>query len=157
MRKITIWVILLFLISVAQAFPLLPSQYYGTLTMDGYYAPPGTEVSIGTSNTEICGSTIIQRVGYYSISCNGDNPSTSIIEGPKQGQVVEFFVNEQSTSISQEWKEGLFTRVDFDAESKIVETKAPEIASFEDDIALIWVFLGLLVFVIYRLRKVYAK
>ena len=158
MKKLTILILALWFISVATAFPLLPSQYYGTLIIDSYYAPPGTKVSVGLSDTEICGSAIINKIGYYSVSCNGDNPSTSIIEGPKQNSQVRFFVNDTDINITKIWKEAAFTRVDIAHKTTVKEAKESKSpVAIEDEIVLLWLFLGLIVIVIVRLRKINEK
>lgn len=68
----------------AQAQPLPPAVYTGTVTIGGQPAPPGTAVVASIGGT-VCGSTVVTQVGQYTLQCSGGQP----------GQTVTFTVNGQ--------------------------------------------------------------
>lgn len=99
------------LVYSAAAMPPLPQEIYGTLTIDGKAAQPGTKVTLYDDRGVLCGSHITQYEGIYGlVSCKGDDPSTEIDEGGSNGEMITVQVDGQKYK-NLEWQSGRFTNL----------------------------------------------
>ena len=93
-RKQLIGLIILFVVSNAFSQPGLPSQFYGTIKINGEDAPIGTKIIPTIDNIEYETEFEVNEtngIGNYSSYVNADNPATSEIkEGGVTGEQVVF-------------------------------------------------------------------
>lgn len=74
--------------------PVLPSSWYGTITISGAPAPEGTEVSAWFAGVEVAAATSFLEAGEgrYRLDVPGDDAATPAVEGPPAGQPFELRV-----------------------------------------------------------------
>ena len=87
--------ILILVVSLSQAYPRNPTEFYGTLRIydaNSTFLPAGTLVEIYAGNVS-CGSFTAQNPGYYGVlSCLGDDNYTVADEGAIYGQNIIFHI-----------------------------------------------------------------
>ncbi len=159
--------ILLFFINIlcysAVAFSLLPSQFYGKLTIDGEHAPAGTEIAVYDKNRVLCGMFITEKNGEYIISCRGDNPDTGNDEGANEDESISFMVNNLTSYPDIKWHGGSFQNIDvnFKTNQDTIPNAnlSPKILSPEQErlpaqfLITILLILGVFVFILMGIRN----
>jgi hypothetical protein len=157
MKLIGLVTTILLLSTIAVAFPILPSQYYGEILIDGEFAPIGTSVVIIDSHAVECGSLILKEPGRFEISCKGDDPDTYKDEGSSDNELVFFSINGEFVERGIVWKEGAFRRVDFNLEREGQDKMTVEFPSNEnskiDGLFLMFFFVGVILFISYKYIK----
>lgn len=98
-HKLTCWgfiVVLALALMVTQvwALPPLPATFYGLVQENGGNVPDGTIVSasIGGTTYAQTSTQIYQGSSVYTLIVPGDDPTTAIIEGGVDGDLVTFTV-----------------------------------------------------------------
>jgi hypothetical protein len=88
-----ILLLLLVLISFSNvnALPMIPHDFYGTVTINGQPAPDGTLIEAVIYNITSANTTTSS--GNYSLMVLADDPDTLEIEGGRQGDLINFYVN----------------------------------------------------------------
>jgi len=81
------------LVPGALAMPRVPSEFSGWVIIDGAYAKDGTAVIVTDESGTVCGASLVKDGRYGPLSCQGDDPSTSVDEGPAQNEPLTFRVN----------------------------------------------------------------
>src|SRR5512138_1963785 len=92
-RIICSWIVLvpLFLfIGAVSAVPVLPAEYYGTVTINGNPAPAGTEIS-ALINGSIVGNLVTARAGSYGGT--GTFDPRLVVAGTGDGEPIVFLIN----------------------------------------------------------------
>jgi len=77
------------------AAPVLPHQFYGTVTIDAELAPEGTIVSAQIGETEYFSTTVdaLGRYGYTPLfQVPADDPGEPGKDGGETGEAVEFYI-----------------------------------------------------------------
>jgi hypothetical protein len=102
--------VLLFLAQPAHAQPLLPSEFYGTVTINGVTSTTATvvgkinSVQYGGAATWDC-VTLPYCVYVLSIPSD-DSDTTGVIEGGVEGNTINFFVNGNQAAQTGTWHSG---------------------------------------------------
>ncbi len=98
----------LFLTKPVQAFPPLPSSFYGTIKVDGTNIPDGTPVEASINGHIYAqGQTqTYQGDSVYSLDIPGDDSTTTDIEGGRDGDLIIFTVGGTQTQQTGVWKGG---------------------------------------------------
>ncbi len=114
MNKKTIPLIVFFMLVSAGASaalnPLIPAGYYGSVTIDGQPAPPGTTI-IAKIGTEERGSITTGSSGSYGSSGGPEKLPITGYAG-ESGSTVTFFVNNVAAQQTTTWTSGDIKRVD---------------------------------------------
>jgi hypothetical protein len=119
-------ILMLVLIGTAAAMPPIAAEFYGTATINTYFAEKGMNVSIYDDNGVLCGSGLVREEGQFGfISCNGDDPYTADDEGASKGESVSFNVN-GTYSGNTTWNEGSVTEIRIDIMPARVKASLPE-------------------------------
>ncbi|MFH1835804.1 MAG: glycoside hydrolase domain-containing protein [Methanobacteriota archaeon] len=85
--------------------PPLPAWFNGTVTMDGFPAPPGTVISAWIGGVNYPANFIVTERGVYGVmSINGDDPGTGTKEGGVYGETIIFKINGHTTEQSAQWQ-----------------------------------------------------
>lgn len=101
------------------AVPPIAAEFYGTVTIDGNPAPPGTGIAIHDAQGVVCGSQATARQGEFGLlSCNGDDPSTPRDEGANNGEEVVISVN-SIPAMNATWHEGRLALLSVEAGSTL--------------------------------------
>ena len=148
------------------AFPVLPSQFYGEIIIDGKFAQIGTNISAYDTSGILCGSCVVEKKGENILSCKGDNPTTAEDEGAGENEFVIVYVNNKSINPEAEWHSGEFSRLDLiigtQTENMVSDPEYPSKEKMEYpskerispiDYILIILFLVIIVFVIVMMKK----
>lgn len=92
------WMMLLVLVlSILDcaAVPPAAAEFYGSVVIDGEYAPIGTQVAVYDSEGILCGKVEVRENGEYGfLSCSGDDTSTIDDEGAVAGEMIVFVVGD---------------------------------------------------------------
>ncbi len=110
-------IIFLCLVSAAAAAPLLPSEFYGDITINGAPAPAGTVIN-ATINGETVGTFVTLSPGIYGGPGTFDERLSVI--GTEDGQSVAFFINGEIANETSIYHPGTTQRLDLSI--VIVET-----------------------------------
>lgn len=156
------FVVFILIISIyiqgALAFPVLPSQFYGEIIIDAEYAPIGTNISAFDNDGSLCGSFALEKNGEYIISCKGDDPATSEDEGARENEYIIFRVNNKSTFYQAKWHQGGFSGLNLIIKIKNETEAGIEYPSKQrippNFYLLITLFLGLIIFLFIKLKKI---
>ncbi len=92
MRRIFVLLLLLALAAPASAFPLLPAEFSGTVTIDGSPAPAGT-VIIARIDGRDCGSLALAAAGVFGGEELHDTRLIVNGEDGDAGKTITFFVD----------------------------------------------------------------
>jgi len=109
-RRILVLVLLLALAAPASAFPLLPMEFSGSVTIDGSPAPAGTVVTARINGSD-CGSLALTTAGVYGGDALFDE--RLIVDGEEE-KTIAFFVNGVLAG-SAAYTPGVSTRLDLTA------------------------------------------
>lgn len=94
--------------SPVQAFPPLPSIFYGLVSFDGGNLPDGTLVE-AIINGQVFARTMSQiydGMSTYQLIVPGDDPGTDIVEGGVQGDIIHFKCNGILADQTEIWQSG---------------------------------------------------
>jgi len=84
--------------------PKFPAWFNGTVTMDGYPAPPGAVISAWIDGVNYPANfTVVQRGVYAVMSVSGDDTGTPEKDGGAAGDVVTFKINGFPASGNATW------------------------------------------------------
>ena len=97
------------LMNVQPAFaapPSIPSEFVGTVTVDG--SPITTGAIVGKIYGVQYGlpASWVSPAGTYDLTIPGDDPDTTIIEGGVSGNPIEFYVNGIKAATTATWSQG---------------------------------------------------
>ncbi len=115
MQKIFAFIIsAIFLIifsSIVSAIPLIPSDFWGTATINGYPAPDGLGVRAFINGVNYPNDGFTWG-GFYFIDVIGDDPDTPEKEGGIEGDNIVFIVDGHEAAETGVWHSGLSTVLD---------------------------------------------
>lgn len=104
-----------FLVTAAQGAPMLPSEYYGSVSVNGAPAQPGTIIKAVIGGTER-GSITVATAGTYGGTGTFDSRlSVALTEEELKATgapAIEFLVNDQKASQTAQFQAGTSTRLD---------------------------------------------
>jgi hypothetical protein len=115
MRKIRITIISLLVLfallvnfGTASAVPPLPSSFYGKVSLNGSNLPEGTVIEAIINDKMISESQTLIYSGdsVFAIDINGDDPSTGVVEGGKENDVIRFRVGGLMAKETGTWHSG---------------------------------------------------
>ena len=149
-------------IEYTAAFAVLPSQYYGTIKLEGRYLNTGNNITAYDSNGVLCDSYIINKTAEYYLSCKGDDLSTNEDEGAIEGDKISIHVNNRRIEVYTIWHQGEFTKLDIDTffANNIIQTTQQRLSPLKDypEIYLLCIlFIFIMVFTIIKIRKSNTK
>ncbi|NLZ30333.1 MAG: PKD domain-containing protein [Methanomicrobiales archaeon] len=110
MRRIFI-LLLLLLIGTASAVPLLPAEFWGSVTIDGAPAPAGT-VIIARIDGRDCGSLTLDVAGVYGGDAIFDKRLLVSGEADDKEKEIIFFVNDVKAIETSVYTPGTSKRLD---------------------------------------------
>jgi hypothetical protein len=101
----------------ALAFPPLPSGFYGTVNISGRLVPDGTLIRAIINGIPYAEAQTLTYQGssVFSMSIPGDDLSTTIIEGGKEGDVVNFTIGNLQAEQVGTWHSGTNVLLDLNA------------------------------------------
>ncbi len=88
--------------------PVIPSSFYGTVSINGENVSLDTEVSAWIDGHWIMSVPVTLDNGktVYAVDIPGDNPATPEIDGGKHGDIVSFYIGAQRADPSGTWISG---------------------------------------------------
>jgi hypothetical protein len=122
-RLAACWLIISFLSfafpTLVQAFPPLPSSFYGVVRLDGGNLPEGTLVEALIDGQVFASTTphIYEGESVYQLIVPGDDPSTTTVEGGHTGDVINFRVAGIMADQTGTWQSGTNISLDLDVVS----------------------------------------
>lgn len=93
---------------VVQAFPPLPSSFYGSIKRNDVNLPEGTIIQ-ALVNGQVFATSIVdlyQGDSVYSITVPGDDPGTVDVEGGQEGSMILFVVEGEQANQTAVWHSG---------------------------------------------------
>jgi len=119
LTKLMLLLMCLLLVNEVFALPPLPSQFYGSVIINGIKAPIGTNISAYDLDNVLCGFTTTNEKGKYILSCKGDSFDSEIDEGAKPGEKIRLHINNIVANMSKdsEWKSGSFDEIDINIDN----------------------------------------
>lgn len=111
------WIILIFMVSsvsIVNAFPALPSSFYGTVQQGEANIPNGTLIEALTDGKVVAYSLseTYQGAFVYSLDIPGDNNATDELEGGTPGQSIQFRVGGVLANQTAAWSSGVNQNLD---------------------------------------------
>lgn len=91
------------------AVPPLPSSFYGTVTLNGSNVVEGTVIE-ALINDKVIGESqtlIYEGKSVYAIDVNGDDSSTTQVEGGKEGDVIYYRIGGLIAQETGTWHSGV--------------------------------------------------
>ncbi|HQD27540.1 MAG TPA: PKD domain-containing protein [Methanoculleus thermophilus] len=104
-------ILLIALIETASAVPLLPAEFWGTVTIDGSPAPVATVITARIGDRD-CGSLVIERAGVYGGDAIFDKRLLVSGEEGDVGETITFFVDGARAAGTAVYTPGTSTRLD---------------------------------------------
>lgn len=100
--------------AAAQAFPPLPSSFYGVVKLNGANVPDGTRVEALVDGAVVAytASRTYEGASVYSVDVPGDDSSTAAVEGGRQGGTIIFRVGGAPAKETGTWRSGTNTQLD---------------------------------------------
>lgn len=112
---ISFFIIAFISLPIILAIPPIANEFYGSIIDKGQPVGSG-QVEARTAAGIYCGNFNIVNSGYYGLlSCIGDDPDTTQVEGAVSGGGVNFYLNGQLLFVmsgSPHWSSAAFTRID---------------------------------------------
>ena len=98
--------------------PVLPSAFWGAVTVNGAAVPTGTVVTAWISGTQVAQTTILLNngVSVYALDIPGDNPDTPAREGGNEGEEVRFKIGPIWAKEHTVWQSGNLTSQNLSAD-----------------------------------------
>ncbi len=117
---------------IVYAFPPLPASYYGVVTKNGAYLPEGVTIMAVINNKVYAGNTvkIYEGESVYSLVVPGDDPTTDVIEGGVQGDIIHFNVDGILADQTATWQSGSSKELDLTVSSDVIEPTYVPTATF---------------------------
>jgi hypothetical protein len=124
----------LLLFSPSQAYPVLPSSFYGTIQVDGTNVEPGTSIKalIGGQAFAEEVTLVYEGVSVYTIHVPGDHNDTHEVDGGREGEQITFLIGGLVAAQSGTWHSGTNVELnltvssqDQDSETNAVDTPSP--------------------------------
>lgn len=124
----------LFLYSPSQAYPLLPSSFYGTIQVDGANVEPGTRIKALFENQVLAEGVTLMYEGtsVYTINVPGDDNDTRDIDGGREGEQIFFEVAGLVADQTGTWHSGTnvelnltVTSQDLGSETVVLDAPSP--------------------------------
>lgn len=109
----------LFLFQASQAYPVLPSSFYGTVQVDGANVPPGTTIQALIENRVFAeGETqMYEGKSVYSLNIPGDDNDTPEMDGDREGDLISFEIDASVAEQSGVWHSGTNVELNLTASS----------------------------------------
>jgi hypothetical protein len=106
-----------------QAFPPIPSSFFGTVKVDGGNVPDGILIKalINGQAYAVAKTQTYQGDSVYSLDVLGDDSSTTIIEGGHDGDTIVFTIGEEVAEQTGKWKGG--TNINLNLSASTMQTK----------------------------------
>jgi len=100
-----------------RAVPPLPSSYWGTLALDAAPVPVDTPVEVLVAGTPraVAHVRLVEGQAVYTVHVPGDDPTTSEVEGGREGDALAFRVGGALYPQEATWRGGTNTRLDLAA------------------------------------------
>lgn len=106
----TILLLLVFIIPgrSVQAVPMLPSSFYGKVLVNNASVADGTEVQAWINGQMFASglSQPYQGSSYYSLSIPSDDTQTAVVEGGREGDIIQFKVGGLVAAETGTWHSG---------------------------------------------------
>jgi hypothetical protein len=99
----TILIAITLLVAGAVAGPVLPAEYYGTVTINGNPAPAGTVVT-AVINNQVAGSITTTNSGIYGGA--GTFAQRLVVAGTENGQTIQFQINGRKAAQTSTFQSG---------------------------------------------------
>jgi hypothetical protein len=111
-------------ISIAHAFPPLPSSFYGAVKVDGANVPEGTPVTAWINGVQYAQAltTLYNGDSVYSLDVPGDDATTAAVEGGSSTSTVVFHVGDLAAPQTASWKSGTNESIDLDITTEFTLT-----------------------------------
>ena len=149
---------LVLLCDAAMAIPMPPHQFAGNVTIDGKPAPDGTVVSARIGGVEyVREETVNGKYGFREpFRVPTDDPDTAEKEGGVNGEVVEFYVNNELAA-NATFSFGGMTNLNLKiGEEPVPEPEEPVVTQgflVPVILAIVIVLLAVVVFIIRRRKR----
>ena len=122
-----------------QAFPPLPSSFYGTVKLNGVKVADGTLVE-AVVNGKVFAQSYTQMYegdSVYTISVPGDDPSTTTVDGAKEGDTISFKIGGIEAQQTGTWHGATNVKLDLSAVTAVTpNTPAPTPTSYPTQTAI---------------------
>ncbi len=107
-----------------QAFPPLPSSFYGTVKIDGNNVPDGTRVQALIDGHPIVSSLTktYQGTSVYSLDVLGDDLSSQVVEGGQDASLIRFQIGDVMADQSGAWRSGTNVKLDLTGRAERSDT-----------------------------------
>ena len=94
--------------TIVQAIPPLPSSFYGIVVLNNANLPEGTTIeALINGQVVTTGKTqMYQGQSVYAVDVPGDDLSSGVIEGGRDGEVIAFRVGGNMAEQTSVWKSG---------------------------------------------------
>lgn len=96
-------------ISIVNAFPPLPSSFWGTVKVNGVNVPPDTVISAWINGVKYAYTTVLEYSGdtVYSLDIPGDDlATTAVIEGGVPGDTIVYQIGDLVADQTGSWSSG---------------------------------------------------
>ncbi|WP_292392849.1 PKD domain-containing protein [Methanoculleus sp. UBA303] len=111
------WIcVLLVLIGTASAVPLLPAEFWGSVTIDGNPAPAGTVITARIDGRD-CGSLTLETAGVYGGDATFDKRLLVCGRDDDAKKTITFFVDGMRAAETAVYDPGTSSRLDLAATS----------------------------------------
>ena len=92
-----------------RVLPMLPTTFWGTVSIDGEDAPNGTVVSAWIDDVQIAKASVFvsNRGPIYSLDIPADDPDTPKREGGNEGDVIIFRIDGELADVRDTWHSGM--------------------------------------------------
>lgn len=106
--------------TVVKAVPPLPVSVYGSVKLNGAIVPANLQVEALIGDTVIASGMTRMHEGdsIYSLIIPGDDPDTSQVEGPLNGEEVHFRVDGSVVEQVLLWSSGTSEKLDLELQDK---------------------------------------
>jgi hypothetical protein len=103
--------------AVVQAVPQLPSSIYGTAQVNNTPVADGTRIQALIAGQVVAyGNTLTyQGNSVYALDIPGDDPDTTLIDGGKEGDTIQFTIGGLQASQTGTWHSGTNVEVNLTA------------------------------------------
>ena len=118
----------------ALAFPPLPSSFYGTVKINNSNAPDGTWIKALINGHVFAETQTITYQGdsVYSLDVPGDDSSTSVVEGGREGDSLVFIIGGPTASQAGRWTSGTNTKFNLSLFTQLPDaTSTPSVTPTE--------------------------
>lgn len=105
------------ILGMSSAPPILPSSFYGTVTVNGSYIADGTSISAWIDGIQYADTSTFTFEGksVYTIEVPADNPSTGVKDGGEEGDIIDFKIGSEEADQSGTWHTGTNVEINLTA------------------------------------------